>query len=302
MRLAELGPAEAARRLRGDGLRLQVGRFGLNIRTRLPDLVRDVIRLYADQRVDDRGFSDFHVSVAPPSGIRRWLRPQVEFLDDGLSPFKPLPRPQAIPLLEWGLNWCIATRAHHHLILHAAVVERGGRAAILPADPGAGKSTLCTGLVHAGWRLLSDELALVDLDSGEVHPLVRPISLKNESIEVIRARHPEVVFSQVVPDTTKGTLALVKPPRESVERNTETATPAWVVTPEYRAGAAPSLEPASRATTFMELAHNGFNYSIHGRRGFDMLGAMVDRCRCFHFVYSRLDDACAVFDDLAEAR
>ena len=267
MRLSELNPADAARRLRAEGLRLRVGSFGINIRTRLPDLVRDVIRLYADQRLDACGFSDFHVSVAPPAGIRRWIRPQVEFLEDGRSPFKPLPRAQAIPLMEWGLNWCIASRAHHYLILHAAVVERGGRAAILPADPGAGKSTLCTGLVNEGWRLLSDELALIDMATGRIHPLVRPISLKNESIALIRARYPDTVFSEVVDDTSKGTLALVKPPRDSVLRNAETALPAWVITPEYRAGASATLEPASPATTFMELGHNGFNYSVHGARG-----------------------------------
>jgi hypothetical protein len=42
------------------------------------------------------------------------------------------------------------------------VLERGGRALLLPAPSGSGKSTLCAGLAFNGWRLLSDELALLD--------------------------------------------------------------------------------------------------------------------------------------------
>ena len=63
---------------------------------------------------------------------------------------------------------------------------------LLPAPPGAGKSTLCAGLVHRGWRLLSDELALVDMETGLVRGMARPVNLKNKSIEVIRDFAPEI--------------------------------------------------------------------------------------------------------------
>ena len=65
-------------------------------------------------------------------------------------------------MLEWGLNWCVAGHAHQYLMLHAAALERNGRAVILPGDPGAGKSTLTAALMLSGWRLLSDEITLVD--------------------------------------------------------------------------------------------------------------------------------------------
>ena len=56
--------------------------------------------------------------------------------------------------------------AHQYLIIHAAVVEKNGLAAILPAPPGSGKGTLTAGSVLSGWRLLSDELTLIDRLSG----------------------------------------------------------------------------------------------------------------------------------------
>jgi HprK-related kinase A len=246
----------------------------------------------------DGDFCDYHVAVDSPFGPRRWFRPQSRFFLDGRALFQPLPRSQAVPSLEWGLNWCMATQAHQYLILHAAVIERDGHCAILPGDPGSGKSTLCAALIHSGWRLLTDELALIDLQSGQVFGLARPVSLKNESIDVISQWTEDAVFSARFTDTAKGTIALLRPPADSVSRIDEPAMPAWVIMPEYASGAAPSLEPNSRATTFMELAHNGFNYSIHGRVGFDALAALVERCTCLHFRYSRLEDAVAAFDAL----
>jgi hypothetical protein len=68
--------------------------------------------------------------------------------------------------------------------------------------------------------------------------------------------------------------------------------------PGFAAGAAPSMIPNSRATTFMELAHNGFNYSINGSAGFDAFTVLVDRCTCMHLRYSRLEDAVAAFESL----
>ena len=99
------------------------------------------------------------------------------------------------------MNWCISAHAHQFLILHAAVLERGGVALIMPAPPGSGKSTLCAALALSGWRLLSDELALIDPGSGRVWPLCRPVSLKNRSIEVIRHFAPEAVFGPVAEGT-----------------------------------------------------------------------------------------------------
>lgn len=247
----------------------------------------------------DHDFADFHVDVARPANLRRWVRPQVFFHFDGESPFTPLPGDQGFPILEWGLNWCISSNAHQYLIIHAAVLAQGDRALIVPAPPGSGKSTLCAGLVHRGWRLLSDELTLVDPQSGEIVPLVRPISLKNASIDVLRRFAPLAVFGRVVHETTKGSVCHVRPPPESVAAQYQLARPAWVVVPKYVRGAATSLEPLSRARGFMKLVENTFNYHVHGGAGFATLASVIDQCSCFDFEYGDLEDAARVFAELA---
>jgi HprK-related kinase A len=283
--------------LRNGDLLIDMHPFVVRIRSDIPMLAEDICQAYPDFSLlpSDR-FADFHVEVSYEKGFRRWLKPLARFYFDGRPSFVPLPAFQAFPMLEWGINWCVAAHCHQYLIIHAAVIEKRGHTVVLPAPPGAGKSTLCAALVNRGWRLLSDELALYDMTRREIFGMARPINLKNKSISIIKEHTPGVVMSNPVPDTTKGTVALMKPPANSVVRVAEPGRPSLIVLPNYRAGAQPTLEPYSKAKAFMLVAEQSFNYDVQGRVGFDAVGELVDSCACFQFTYSSLDDAERVFD------
>lgn len=300
MIVADLSPTELDRILRA-GLPLRTGPVVCRITTDLPRVRKGIALLYAQHAIESEDFADFHVRVALPSfSLRRWLRPNAYFYIDGTSPFNPLPADQAFPLLEWGLNWCVTAHCTYYLALHAAVVERNGRAMILPAPPGSGKSTLCAGLINRGWRLLSDELALIDPDSVMLVPIPRPVSLKNESIDIIKSFAPEAVFSSEVHETVKGRVAHMRPQADAVARSSETVQAGWVVLPRYVAGQEPKLEPMPKAEALLRMAENSFNYATHGQRGFEVLADVVDHCDCFRFSYSSLDEAAALFNRLAD--
>lgn len=272
--------------------------FVVRIRSNISELAEDIGLMYQDFPVlDPNCFADFHVEVSYERGIRRWFKPLARFYFDGRPSFIPLPVHQAFPMLEWGINWCIAAHSHGFLIVHAAVIERQGMAVILPAPPGAGKSTLCAALINRGWRLLSDELALYDSENKWLYGMARPVSLKNQSIEVIRNHTPVAEITSPVPDTTKGTVALLRPPSDSVLQVKTPAKPTRIVLPRYQAGAETLLEPLSKGKTFMLIAEQSFNYNVHGREGFEAVGSLVDSCECFEFTYSCLTDAERVFDD-----
>jgi HprK-related kinase A len=298
--VSDLAVDELRRRVRGEGLNVRTGPLVACIRSDLDAVIDGLALHYAQHPLADAGtFTDFHVSVNRPAGLRRWYRPQVVFGFDGQQPFTPLPGDQGFPLLEWGLNWCVYNLCHQYLTMHSAVLERGGRAVLLPAPSGSGKSTLCAALAFRGWRLLSDELAVVQPQTGDLVPLPRPISLKNRSIEVIRAHAPEAVFGTPVSDTSKGTVCHVRPPASALAKAHQRARPRWVVFPRYSAGAPALLKPLSRAQTFMALLGQTFNYHVHGRQGFAILAALIDGCEGFEFSYSDLDEAVRVFDQLA---
>ena len=304
MTAGELSAAEFTERLAHPGITLDTGAFSIQLQASAIDgLGQDLHFLYADcPVVPDGEIVDFRVALRRPSGLRRWWRPQVRILFDGASLVEPMPLAVALPALEWGLNWAIAAHAHHHVMIHAAVLERDGRAVVLPGTPGAGKSTLCAGLAHRGWRLLSDEFALLRPADGLLVPWPRPISLKNASIDVIRAFAPDARLGRSVPDTAKGTVALLRPPPESRRRMRETAEPAWLVFPGYRAGEPARLTALSRARAFHRLAQMSFNYAMLGAPGFETLRRMVGACDTFEFTYGELKEAVELFGALAPPR
>ena len=283
-------------------MHLRLGPFTAALTTIFSEVVEALGRLYPPQfRNAVGGFADFHVALMPGRGMRRYLRPQARFLIDGQDPFKPLPADQALPLVEWGLNYAIAGLAHQYLIVHAAAIEKNGRVVVLPGAPGSGKSTLTAGLVHRGWRLLSDELALIRRDDSHVVPLARPVNLKNASIDLLKAFAPQAVFSDAVADTAKGTVALMRAPDNSLARVDEVAPVGWVVFPRWRAGDVARFTPFSKAAGLIEIGHHAMNYSLHGAQGFSLLSEILEKSGCYRFAYGDLNEAASAFDALAAA-
>lgn len=301
-RIGELDVDELHRLLARGDFALRTGPLTFRIQCDFPDVAASIHALYSEHPALIRpDFSDFHVAVRAPRNLRRWLRPQAEFFIDGDPPFEPLPRDQAPALLEWGMNWSIAASCHQWFSIHAASLERNGRAIILPAPPGSGKSTLCAALAARRWRLLSDELTLLDPQSLRANALARPINLKNASIDLLQMFVPTAGWSPETYDTEKGRVAHMRPPVDSVARMDEQALPRWIVFPRYVAGAEPLLTPRSKTATFMPLAENSFNYGTLGRTGFEVIARLLDQCDCYDFVYSRLEDAVEVFDWISDS-
>ncbi len=301
MNIATVDHSEFRRRLRRGSLCLRLGPFTVRVRSDVANskLLHWVYSPYVQEH--DDGFADFHVWLYRGRGLRRWWRPQVRLQVDGQQPFMPFPEDTALPFLEWGLNWCVATRANQYLMLHAGAVEKHGRVLLLPAWPGSGKSTLTAALMLRGWRLLSDEFGLVQPEDLSVAPLPRPIPLKNESIAVIRGFDDQAVMGPAFPKTRKGTVAHLRPTQTSIDRGLEAAPARWVVFPKYEAGAEARLKPLTRERAFLKLSGNSFNYEMIGLRGFETAAGLIENCQSLLFRYSDLDQAVACLDRLADA-
>jgi hypothetical protein len=234
--------------------------------------------------------SHFDLRIVHSHGVRRWLRPQANLIVNGAEPFLPLPADVSGAVFEWALNWCVSYHAHRWVAVHAAVLERGGKSIVLSGPSGSGKSTLCAALALDGWRLFSDEFALIDPDSGRLRPFPRPVSLKERSIEIIRERAPQAVFGPEGRDIEDARFVHMKPPAGSVDRARDEAAPGWVVIPRWTTGARTTLQPQSKAQTLIDLTDQSFNYNYLGARGFQAVVDLVRRSDCYKLEYSDLDD------------
>lgn len=271
---------------------LRIPPFTVRLRSPFAAVRQHVDTFYAGALLKDatHAFTDFDVQILPGRGLRRWWRPQVRFLLDGSEPFFPLPAAQAAPMFEWGMNWCVAQRPMGWLVVHGAVLARDGAALVLPGFPGAGKSTLCASLAFIeGWRLLSDELTVLDPADGLLIPHPRPISLKNRSIEVVEA-FEGARLGPVYRDTRKGTITHAACPPASQQQAEQRARPAWVVFPRFEAGATLSIEPISRVEAFALISEQSFNGERMGAPGFEALCRLLDQVSCHELVYGSTDE------------
>lgn len=79
---------------------------------------------------------------------------------------------------DFGLH--VAGKAEGLVAIHAALLEIGPNVLLIPGSSGRGKSTLSKAALEAGHRVLTDEFALVDPQTGMTKGWGRPIRQRLE--------------------------------------------------------------------------------------------------------------------------
>lgn len=276
-------------------MRLNTGLFSFDLKA-IPDFARPVVEdIYGDAANQDKPI-DFEISLNPPSLLRRIVKPQIMFTCDQHTPFKPLPFSQTYPLLEWGMNWCIAAHNYYHLILHSAVLVKGEKAILFPAHPGSGKSTLTAYLSLKDWTIYSDEMALINPDDLLVNPMYRPICLKNRSIDLVKSWYPKALVTPKCKDTQKGDVSHVKAINWNMYTTLSPVKIVAAVFPKYVANSETHIYQLSKLQGFEKLIVNAFNYNVMGLEGFEIMNQILDRIALFEVEYSDLDEVSGFLD------
>lgn len=286
------------------GLAFKSGPFNILLRSDNLNFIDTFSNLYEHipilSKDIDQQIYHFQIDITAPNNLRKFIKPQLEFKIDHIRPFEPYPHNHGIPLFEWGLNWVIAMTAHQRLMLHSAVLERNNVGCIFPAMPGSGKSTLCAALSFNGWRLLSDEFGLIDHESHHIVPMPRTIGLKNESIDVVKDCIPDAVVGPSFYNTRKGTVAHVKPSKDSFNRQEETVEPKLIIFPKYTKENQNSLIKLEKSIAFTKLSNNSFNYQVSLRQGFKTLSYLIQNCECYTLEYNDFDKAIPMLKELVD--
>jgi len=254
---------------------VRIGPVGFRIGSVWLQPIRALAELYLDYPTPLDGIADFTVRLEPDGALRRWLRPSVAIRGDYMLPeAAPLALRHGLLAAEMGMNLQMALGQRRYLLLHAGVVERGGRALILTGESGAGKSTLAALLGERGWRLMGDEFALIDPATGLLHPFPRAVSLKNEAIGLF----PDLTAERWGPSlagTPKGTIRHLRPSPDAILRMTEPARPALLLFPRY--GFKEKVREIGQAEIFVRMTQASTNYVNLGEAGFTALTGFVGK-------------------------
>lgn len=252
--------------------RVQVGPAAFRIGSDWRRPLDQMAALYAGYPEPD--IPDFTVRLFARRFWRRFLRPSVMIGGDYMLPdAAPLSLAHGMLGAEMGMNLQMALGQRRFLLLHASAVERDGKALLMTGESGAGKSTLAALLGERGWRFMGDEFALVDLDSGAIHPFPRLVSLKNEAIDLFDGSVDASRLGPLMRDTPKGDIRHLRPPDDAVAKMHESARPALLLFPRF--GHAPDVREIGQAEVFVRLTQASTNYVTLGETGFDALSGLV---------------------------
>lgn len=253
-------------------VRRQVGPVRFRLVSQRTAALAESSALYAGYAEPD--FCDFTVRLEAPRPWRRFIRPNIRLAGDfTASEAAPLPLSHALLGAEMAMNLQVALGWRRHLVIHASAVEKDGRALLMTGRSGSGKSTLAALLGERGWRFMGDEFALLDLESGMVHPFPRLVSLKNEAIAVMEREVPADRLGPLLTGTPKGDIRHLVPPRAAVSAMEAPARPALLVYPRF--GYAAAVRPMGEDENFLRLTQASTNYVALGEAGFAAMVRLV---------------------------
>jgi HprK-related kinase A len=254
-------------------------------------------RLYSDYPDAADMPADFTVRLQPTRPWRRWLRPSIVIAGDHmLADAASMALAHGLLAAEMGMNLQMALGWRRHLLLHAATVEKDGRAIILTGESGSGKSTLAALLGEHGWRLMGDEFALVDPADGLLAPFPRLVSLKNAAIAAVESVVGSARLGPLMAATPKGEIRHLIPRADAVAAMDRPAIPALIVFPRF--GPAGAARPVDRAECFVRLTQASTNYVALGEAGFRTLADLVERVPAVAIDYASGAEGMAMIDAL----
>jgi len=268
------------------------GKYTYRLRGDTTSVEHELELLYPDSLSLQFSIADFDIEIQQTSALRTLLRPQVTLNIEGHKPFNPIHPSKLLPSIEWAMNWCVSAYDHSKLLVHCSVAVKNGKAVLFPAKSGSGKSTLATFLGLNGWHLYSDEMAIINIDTGYVEPVFRPASLKNESIEIIKpfVQTSEQYMSAITKGTHKGDIAHVRTMSKRVFDSLEPCKIAAVLFLNFDKNQKFNVYEIDKSVGFAKIITNGFNYSVIGEPAFKALVSIVNQATILEVSYAQMLD------------
>jgi len=179
-------------------------------------------------------------------------------------------------------------KQEHIFNLHGALAaNRQGRAILISAPTGRGKSTTLVNLVRAGYSFLSDDISLLKKDPGGLLLLgfPEPVSLTPNAV----ADFPELQFLKATPKpcpNRKHSFCIEEAYRGCLRKN---ARPGWIVFPRVQAEGPTRLLPLPKSEALSLLIPQSVVIANKAvvKEHLAILTQLVEECPCFRLQLGR---------------
>ena len=263
--------------------------FSVRVSSNSPSVLREIASLYpaneGGQRPSSEGASvelDVEERRTEDNSVRYLLRQQGrEVAAFGSAS-------DALLYVSNLINTNAAMSLRSSLLLHAGVVAHGDAGVLLPGASGAGKSTLVAALCLNGFRYLSDDLGVLEIESLVLRPFLKAICLKEGGWTTLVAAFGMPAASVLSALADGQTLRYLAAPDACSP--SASVRVRYVMVPFRRPGPV-SLTRCSRAQTLAHLAQHSLNLPRHGPAGIDALARLVEAAECYIISYQDLRDA-----------
>jgi hypothetical protein len=138
------------------------------------------------------------------------------------------------PMVKSALSMDAVNRQRFALCIHAAMLDRGGAALLMPGAPQSGKSCLSAALAKAGFAYRTDEITLLDPGTFVARGVPVALTLKEDGWRLVEPFYPELA-SLAAHRRVDGKVVKYLPPPELADlAAVDKPSPArWLVFPCY---------------------------------------------------------------------
>jgi hypothetical protein len=155
---------------------------------------------------------------------------------------------EVAPTAKGALTIEAVNRQGFGLFLHAAMVHKEGKALLLPAPPGSGKTCLSAALAKAGFSYCSDEMTLLDGETWRARGLPTALAVKEGAWELLRPLYPELSTLRAHRRADGRIVKYLPPPISASGPPPDAPVPVRaIVLPHYVPGAVGELVTVGRA-------------------------------------------------------
>lgn len=275
-------PADTSR----DGFAVTL--MGTRFLLRLPDpAIAERVLPWLRHLADDGGPAAIVVEI---TGREGGYRLAFNGAPHPLSDAAPLPAERLFPLLLDRMRSLAYQGTDYLLSVHGAVVTKGRQGVLLPGQSGAGKSTLTAVLVANGYKLLTDEAAVLARDGCRALPVPVPVGLKAGSWPVAEALFPGFA-AQAVHERWDGLALRYLLPPASARAETACAI-SHVVFPRFAAGADLAVTALTPVAALRRMTEAGYQVKEYlDAAKVEQLLDWLSRVRCTALEYGSTEDA-----------